>query len=98
MNDLVARQKLTTGAKVFLAFAVFFSAVYLADFVFYENLVTDLLIAIGFALVSYGTYKNGLRSGVKVNPNDPALDKGGQYASAIGTVLALGALLASHVL
>lgn len=97
MNDLVSRPRMNFGAKAFLAFAVFFSAVNLVDFLFYGRRATDLLIAIGFALIAYGTYTNGLRSSSTSRPGDPPLDKGGQYASGIGSVLALGALLASYV-
>lgn len=97
MEDGVARRNLTTGAKVFLVIAAVLGAINLVDFLFYGRKITDLIIAIGFALMAYGTYKNGNRSRPD-SADDPTLDKNAQYATVAGVVLVAGAVLASYLL
>ena len=97
MNDRVARRNLTTGAKVFLVLLVALGVIDLVYFLFWGNKLTDLVGAIGFALMAYGTYKNGNRNRPD-NENDLTFDKKAQAASGIGVVVVLGSVLASYML
>jgi hypothetical protein len=95
MTDVERRNELTTGAKAFLWVAGVISALHLIDFAFHGWKITDLLVAVGFALMGYGTYENGLR---RFREEVPPPDKRAHIASGVGVVLALGATLARHLL
>ncbi len=97
MTESVARSNLTSGAKVFLVVAVVLGAVNLVDFIFYGQQLYDLAAAVGFALMAYGTYKNGNRSRPS-SDNDPTFDKRAQYAMVAGVLLALGVIAARYLL
>jgi hypothetical protein len=97
MTDGVARRNLTTGAKVFLVIAMVLGAINLVDFLFYGKKITDLVIAIGFTLMAYGTYKNGNRSRPD-STDDSTFDKNAQYATVAGVILVAAAVLANYLL
>jgi hypothetical protein len=97
MTDQRTRKPLTTGAKVFLVVAIILCVVNLIDFAFYEHRLTDLVIAAGFALMAYGTYKNGNRSRPD-HEGDPTFDKNAQYATGAGVILVLGSFVARYFL
>jgi hypothetical protein len=97
MTDNIIRKQLTMGAKVFLGVAIVLCVVNLADFVFYGRRATDLAVAAGFALMAYGTYRNGNRSRPD-HENDPTFDKKAQYATVAGIVVVLGAIAAQYLL
>ena len=88
---------MTTWGKVFLALTVALAAISLADFILYGNHVRDLLVALGFALMSYGTYKNSGRSRPD-SDNDPSFDKYAHYASIAGVTLALVGIISGYVM
>lgn len=96
MTNSDAPKDLTTGAKVFLAVAAILGLINLADFLFYGRQLTDLIVALGFALMAYGTYKNGLRR--FRDQGEPARDKVAQYASGAGMLMVLGSIAAGYVL
>ena len=97
MTDQRVRNPLTTGAKSFLAVAIVLCLINLADFAFYARRATDLVVAVGFALMAYGTYKNGNKSGLD-HDNDPTFDKRAQYATSAGVILVFGAFVAQYLL
>jgi hypothetical protein len=90
------KQKYSTGSKIFLAVATVLSLVNLVDFAFYGREPTDLVIGIGFALMIYGTYKNGSRS--PPAEDDPTFDKAASYGSAAGVVMVFAAIAAEYLL
>lgn len=96
VTDNASRGRLSAGSKVFLAFAVVLSAVNFIDFVFYGWRIFDLCVGVGFALIAYGTYRNGLVG--FGGADEMVVDKRAQYASGIGVVLALGAFVAERVM
>lgn len=96
MKNGIVRRNLTAGAKVFLVVAVVLGAINLVDFLFYGRKITDLVIAIGFALMAYGTYRNGNRSRPD-STDDPTFDKNAQYATVAGIILVVGAVLATYL-
>ena len=91
------RKPLTAGARVFLVVAIALCAVNLADFAFYERRPTDLVVAAGFALMAYGTYRNGNRSRPE-HAHDRTFDTKAQYGTVAGIVLVVGAIAAQHLL
>lgn len=91
MSDQTIRKPLTAGAKLFLVIAIVLCLVNLADFAFNRHQWTDLIIAVGFALMAYGTYKNGNRNRPD-GEHDRTFNKNAQVATGIGVALALGAL------
>lgn len=95
MKNAVTRKPLTAGARVFLALAVILGLVNLIDFVFYGHRTPDLLVAIGFALMAYGTYWNWNRSRPD-SDGDPTFYKAAQYATAIGVILILASMIARY--
>jgi len=95
-NSVEQEQKYSTGSKIFLVVAVIVSLVNFADFAFYGREPTDLAIGIGFALMVYGTYKNGSRR--PPVEDDPTFDKTASYGSAIGVVMVFAALAADYLL
>lgn len=97
VTDQRIRKPLTTGAKVFLVAAIVLCVVNFADFTFYGRRATDLIVAAGFALMAYGTYKNGNRSRPDYE-NDPTFDRNAQYATVAGVILVLGAFVAQYLL
>lgn len=62
-------------------FALFFvaSAINLIDFIFYIQEPRIMISAIGYALMAYGTYKNGFTK--------EGSDLGGRYGLIVGFVL-----------
>jgi hypothetical protein len=97
MKDNVARRNLTRGTKVFLVSLVVLGVIDLAFFLFWGKQLTDLVGAIGFALMAYGTYKNGNRKRPD-NEDDLTFSKKAQSAYGIGLVLVVGSVIASHLL
>ena len=57
MTESIARKHLTSGDKVFLAFAFVFIVVNLIDFAFYGQHLRNAVAAIGLSLMAYGTYR-----------------------------------------
>jgi hypothetical protein len=96
MTDNYSPKDLTTGAKIFLVVAAILGSINLIDFLFYGKRPTDLLIAIGFALMAYGTYRNGLRR--FRDQAEPPRHRLANYASGVGVILVFGAVIASYVL
>lgn len=97
MTDQRTHKQLTTGAKAFLVVAIILCIANLIDFAFYERRLTDLVVAVGFALMAYGTYKNGNRSRPDYE-GDPTFDKNAQYATGAGVILVLGSFVARYFL
>lgn len=96
VTDNASRVTLSAGSKVFLAFAVVLSAVNFVDFVLHGWRIVDLCVGVGFALIAYGTYRNGLVG--FGSADERIIDRPAQYASGIGVVLALGAFVAERVM
>ena len=96
MPGAASRKELTAGEKVFLAFAAVLSVINLVDFMFYGWRLLDLVVAVGFALIAYGTYRNGLTGFGR--RNETPVDRTAQYASGIGVAMALGAFVVEHLL
>lgn len=89
MNS-ISRSPLSGIAKVMLVLFVVVGAIRLVDFIFYGRELRDLIAGVGFALMGYGMYKNGLAR--------EALDPGGRYASIAGVVLVLVAIAMRYLM
>ncbi len=96
MTNKITRKHLAAWDKAFLALAVVLAAISLVDFVFYGNHLRDLLLAIGFALMAYGTFKNGIK-GRPDSTNDRTFDKRAQYLSGTGVALAIAGIIMGYV-
>lgn len=70
---------ISSGTKVSLVFFTLISVINLMEFIFDVHEPRKMVSAIGFALMGYGTYKNGLTK--------EALDLGSRYASIVGFIL-----------
>lgn len=78
MNSIF-KAPISTGAKITLVFFALASIVNLTDFIFYAQEPRKMISAIGYALMSYGTYKNG--------PTKEPRDLGGRYGLIVGFVM-----------
>lgn len=92
-----SRPPLSTGSRVFLAAGVVISIINAIDFVFYGQQLRNLLACVGFALMSYGVYRNGFRSDqadarVPVPPDPLA-----RYANIGGIILVLASFAVRFV-
>lgn len=83
--------RLTTGVKVFLIIAIVISVFNTIRFVFYGNHFYELATALGFALMSYDVYKNGLFR--RKSKSDESFDNTANYLSIIGIILVLIAIV-----
>lgn len=96
MENEISWKHLTTRDKAFLALAVVLAAISLVDVLLYGNHLRDLLLAIGFALMAYGTYRNGIM-GRPDSANEPTFDKRARYLSGIGVALAVAGIIMGYV-
>ena len=71
-------------ARIMLVLFVVLGVIHLVDFIFNDRDFRNLISVIGFALMSYGIYKNGF--------GKEAPDPAGRYASIIGVVLVVTAI------
>ena len=77
----ISKAPISGIAKVMLVIFVLAGVIRIVDFIFYGYEIRNLIAGIGFALMSYGLYKNGLAK--------EALDPSGRYASIAGIILVL---------
>lgn len=86
MNTISA-VPLTTGSKAMVAVSVMISVINLVDYVFHGQEPRNIVAALGFALMGYGTYRNGLGN-VRADGDRPvAADLRARYVTAVGVVL-----------
>ena len=83
MNS-ISKAPITGSAKFMLVAFVILGVIRLADFIFYGQELRDLIAGIGFALMSFGIYKNGF--------GKDASDLPGRYASIAGIIMVLAAI------
>jgi hypothetical protein len=84
MNS-VSKAPISGAAKLLLVVLVVIGVFRMIDFIFYGYALRDLLSSIGFALLAYGLYANGLER--------TSQNRASWYASVAGTVLALAAAI-----
>jgi len=91
MNSVT--EKHSTGAKIFMGVAAILAAVNMIDFIFYGQELRHLLAAVGFALMTYGTLKNGFSLTRTAATDRPAaVHAGGRYANNAGLLLVLASI------
>ena len=89
MNVQASRKSLVAAAHVFRIANIVLCVTHLVDFAFIGRHPTDLIAAVGFALMAYGGLDHRSASTV---------DKKAQFATGIGLALALGAVLTQFLL
>lgn len=82
--NTVSAARFSGLAKVMFFAAAVMAAIRVVDFIFYGWAPRDLLAAVGFALLAYGMYVNGL--------DKVGRSKGGNYATVVGSVLVIVAI------
>ena len=85
MNSAL-KAPISNAAKVLLVVFVVVGTIRMIDFIFYGQEMRSALSGIGFALMAYGLYRNGLEK--------RAQDASGRYATYAGVILVLGAIAA----
>ena len=89
MNSVT--EKHSTGAKIFIGVAAVLAAVNMIDFIFYGQEIRHLLAALGFALMTYGTLKNGFARAATAD-RPAAVHAGGRYANNAGLLLVVASI------
>ena len=87
-----AKLPISTAAKLFLWGAVVIGTSHLIDFAFYGGEGRDLLASIGFGLMAYGVFKNGLGN-FRSRALAVATDAGGRHATHAGALLVVASLV-----
>ena len=90
---MTSRLPLSTGTRVFLAVGVVISLVNAVDFLFYGQELHDLMAGVGFALMSYGVYRNGFRTDQAGARSSVPLDQPARLANIAGIVLVLASFV-----
>ena len=85
MNS-VLKAPISNAAKVLLVVFVIVGTIRMIDFIFYGQEIRSALSGIGFSLMAYGLYRNGLEK--------QAQDPSGRYATYVGVILVLGSIAA----
>jgi hypothetical protein len=80
----VLKAPISNAAKVLLVLFVLVGTIRIVDFIFYGQEIRSALSGIGFSLMAYGLYRNGLEK--------QAQDASGRYASYVGVILVLGSI------
>lgn len=83
------RPTLSIGTRLFLGLAVVISAVNAVDFLFYGRELRMLLAAVGFALMAYAAWCNGVRPGRRGARASVPPELTARYANIVGIVLVL---------
>ena len=91
--SMSSRPPLSTGTRVFLAVGVVISIINAIDFVFYGQQLRNLLACAGFALMSYGVYRNGFRADQAGARASVPLDPSARYANIAGIILVLASFV-----
>jgi hypothetical protein len=87
MNSM-ARREISKGETFFVAVVVLLGAWDITDFIYSRHLY-DLAGGVGFALMAYGTYRNGHRK-PPTDDNDRSFDKLAHKANVVGLIFVIG--------
>lgn len=90
---MTSRPPLSTGTRAFLALGVVISLVNAVDFLFYGQQLHDLLASVGFALMSYGVYRNGFRTDQAGARSSVPLDRLARLANIAGIILVVASFV-----
>ena len=83
MNS-VLKAPISNAAKVLLVVFVIVGTIRIIDFIFYGQEIRSALSGIGFSLMAYGVYRNGLEK--------RAQDASGRYAMYVGVILVFASI------